>query len=599
MSSSQILDSDFPIDPSSLPPTWTIALIRDVVDNVRAGFSSGERSNMTDGIPHLRPMNIDRRGRITLDQLEYVPQVSDLRVVRGDVLFNNTNSPELVGKTAPIDLDGEWGFSNHMTRLRPSDGISYRFLAHQLHYLWQEGYFRLRCTQHVNQASIAARTLTQTVPVAVAPSTQQLQVAAELDRYTSQLDAAKAALDSALRRVEEYGHRVLRRAAAGQLVSTQSKLARAAGQQYETGAQLLERLNEESRERLEAKDQLPLESLGLPPTEGWKKRYRPFLPVDPTKLPPLPDGWVWARVSEVGEVTLGRQRAPKYHYGPHMRPYLRVANVFEDRIDSSDIHEMNFSPEEYVKYKLNWGDILLNEGQSPDLVGRSAMYRDEVPGACFQNTLIRFRAYPGVSPSFALIVFRDYLHSSRFRREAQWSTNIAHLGEKRFANMEFPLPPLAEQERIAAEARTRLESASELTEVIRGIRDRIDRVRFIAYRRAFTGELSDRHSIVDEPSATALMDQIRRYRETSEPQRAVQKDVVPRRIKEMQRRSLTTVLTEEDRRLTPEELLVMSGLSEEWIDEFYAELRREVMAGRISEYRDGGQSYLAMTSIDA
>jgi len=88
----------------------------------------------------------------------------------------------------------------------------------------------------------------------------------------------------------------------------------------------------------------------------------------------------------LGRVQLGRQRAPQHHAGPNMRPYLRVANVFEDRLELGDVMEMNFDPQEYETYRLVPGDILLNEGQSRHLVGRPAIYRDEVPGACFQNT---------------------------------------------------------------------------------------------------------------------------------------------------------------------------------------------------------------------
>lgn len=42
-----------------------------------------------------------------------------------------------------------------------------------------------------------------------------------------------------------------------------------------------------------------------------------------------------ATVADAGSVSLGLQRSPKRHFGPNMRPYLRVANVFEDRIDGS------------------------------------------------------------------------------------------------------------------------------------------------------------------------------------------------------------------------------------------------------------------------
>jgi type I restriction enzyme, S subunit len=162
----------------------------------------------------------------------------------------------------------------------------------------------------------------------------------------------------------------------------------------------------------------------------------------------LRHGWEWRTVREVGDVKLGRQRSPAHHRGPHMRPYLRVANVYEDYIDTSDIAEMNFSPKEFETYRLKPGDILLNEGQSLDLVGRPAMYRGEIPGACFQNTLVRFRSGPAVLPAFALLVFRAYLHTQRFQKIARWTTNIAHLGAERFASLPFPVPPLAEQRRI-------------------------------------------------------------------------------------------------------------------------------------------------------
>lgn len=163
----------------------------------------------------------------------------------------------------------------------------------------------------------------------------------------------------------------------------------------------------------------------------------------------LPIGWAWTTVAEAGRVQLGRQRAPRYHTGPNMRPYLRVANVFEDRIDTSDVKTMNFDPEDYEMYRLKPGDILLNEGQSPEFLGRPAMYRGEPADTCFTNSLIRFQAHPGVLSEWALIVFRAYMHNGRFRRESRITTNIAHLSAARLKEVEFPVPPLAEQKRIA------------------------------------------------------------------------------------------------------------------------------------------------------
>jgi type I restriction enzyme S subunit len=160
-----------------------------------------------------------------------------------------------------------------------------------------------------------------------------------------------------------------------------------------------------------------------------------------------PESWEMSTVGDAGYVSLGRQRHPDWHHGPEMHPYLRVANVFEDRIDTSDVMEMDFSGI-FERYRLESGDILLNEGQSPHLVGRPALYRGTPPNVAFTNSLLRFQANQNVIPEWALIVFRRHLHSRRFMREVRITTNIAHLSSKRLKSVEFPIPPIEEQKRL-------------------------------------------------------------------------------------------------------------------------------------------------------
>ncbi|MGD0273928.1 MAG: restriction endonuclease subunit S [Gaiellaceae bacterium] len=199
----------------------------------------------------------------------------------------------------------------------------------------------------------------------------------------------------------------------------------------------------------------------------------------------LPEGWAWTKVGDAGHVMLGRQRAPKYHDGRNMRPYLRVKNVFEDRIDLRDVKEMEFSSADFERYRLEPGDILLNEGQSPELVGRPAMYRGELPGACFTNSLIRFRPHEEVEGRYSLYLFRYYLHSGRFHKEARITTNIAHLSSHRFAGVEFPVPPLAEQRRIAAAIEEHFSRLDAAEGSLRRATRRLDAVRRSVIASAF------------------------------------------------------------------------------------------------------------------
>lgn len=162
----------------------------------------------------------------------------------------------------------------------------------------------------------------------------------------------------------------------------------------------------------------------------------------------VPKAWRVIRVGEAGEVRLGRQRAPDQHSGRHRTPYLRVANVLDGVIDYSDVLSMDFTPDEREVFSLRPGDILLNEGQSLNLVGRSAIYEGESNTYCFQNSLIRFRAGSACLPAFAQVVFKRYLETGAFQKVALQTTSIAHLGADRLAQMPFPLPSLDEQRRI-------------------------------------------------------------------------------------------------------------------------------------------------------
>jgi type I restriction enzyme S subunit len=163
----------------------------------------------------------------------------------------------------------------------------------------------------------------------------------------------------------------------------------------------------------------------------------------------IPRSWQLRPAERLGEVRLGRQRSPAHERGRHLKPYLRVANVFDGYIDYSDVLEMNFTPTEQQTYGLEPGDILLNEGQSLELVGRSALYSGPSGAFCYQNTLVRFRCSEQASPEFYQALFEYTLRLGRFMAIAKQTTSVAHLGADRFAKMLFTLPSVAEQQAIS------------------------------------------------------------------------------------------------------------------------------------------------------
>jgi type I restriction enzyme S subunit len=137
---------------------WPTALLDSLLADVQPGFASGKHNSSGKGVPHFRPMNVSTSGRIDRSVLKYVDPSAgrpELRLRPGDVVFNNTNSPELVGKTALFEDDDAPAFSNHMTRLRvDASRLDPGFLALRLHQAWREGWFAAHCNNHVSQASV-------------------------------------------------------------------------------------------------------------------------------------------------------------------------------------------------------------------------------------------------------------------------------------------------------------------------------------------------------------------------------------------------------------------------------------------------------------
>jgi type I restriction enzyme S subunit len=439
-------------------------------------------------VPYLRVANV-QRGFLDLAEMKTIlaeeEEIDALRLREGDILFTEGGDRDKLGRGWVWNGEvAECIHQNHIFRARLYlPDLEPRFISYHGNHFGQKWFVRAG-KQTTNLASINKGVLSR-FPVPVAPAQEQRRIVAKIDELFSDLDAGVAALERVTANLKRYRAAVLKAAVEGRLTAEWRKKNRP----KETGQQLLTRIFAERRRKWEEEQLAAFAKAAKSPPAKWKEKYKEPAGPDCTNLPTLPEGWCWASVDQAGDVQLGRQRSPKYHTGPHMRPYLRVANVFEDRIDTSDVMQMNFTPTEYETYRLGYGDVLLNEGQSMELVGRPAIYRNEVPGACFTNTLVRFRASDGLDPEYALAVFLTYLKNGRFQKIATITVNIAHLGAGRFAELEFPLPPLAEQREIVSEV-TRHDSIIKAVEneVIAGIK-RASRLRQAILRRAFEGKL--------------------------------------------------------------------------------------------------------------
>ncbi len=161
--------------------------VGELCEYIQSGFAAGLQNQAFDyeyGIPHLRPLNLDTFGQISLEGTKFVPKSSTAeskQCVQGEVLFNNTNSTDLVGKSAVFGLDQPCACSNHITRLKPIRSIIPEYLASVFNALRHTGYLGLLSTNFNNQAGINTDTLRQ-LRIPAPPVDEQNSIVAEVSR---------------------------------------------------------------------------------------------------------------------------------------------------------------------------------------------------------------------------------------------------------------------------------------------------------------------------------------------------------------------------------------------------------------------------------
>lgn len=162
--------------------------------------------------------------------------------------------------------------------------------------------------------------------------------------------------------------------------------------------------------------------------------------------------WPLKRVDEVAEVgsgvTLGKDVTG---FKNIELPYLRVANVQDGHLDLSTIKTVRVRLDEVDQYRLEAGDVLMTEGGDLDKLGRGALWEGQIPDCLHQNHIFRVRPNRELlDPRFFSCVVESDIAKRYFMRVAKRTTNLASTNKTQVRAFRFPVPPLDEQQQIAA-----------------------------------------------------------------------------------------------------------------------------------------------------
>lgn len=148
-------------DPIQNPKGWEVVTIGDIVTEVRYGTSKPAVEGGK--YPYLRMNNLTADGHLDLNDLKYIDipddEIEKCVVRKGDVLFNRTNSIELVGKTAVFDLPEDMIIAGYIIRVRLTEKMLPEVLSQYMNLEALKGILRGMAKGAVNQANINAQEL--------------------------------------------------------------------------------------------------------------------------------------------------------------------------------------------------------------------------------------------------------------------------------------------------------------------------------------------------------------------------------------------------------------------------------------------------------
>jgi type I restriction enzyme, S subunit len=416
-----------------IPVGWQVMALKRRFD-VQLGkmLQNEPQSNDDVLLPYLRAANLAWSGA----------QIEDVRSMwisrREQSLFKLARGDLLVSEGGDVGRSTIWKgeiepcyIQNAINRVRATSSDSTRFLYYWLYALKHAGYVDALC----NRSTISHFTAEKvgTVAVPVPPFPEQHTIAAFLDRETGRIDALVEKKERLIELLKEKRTALITRAVTKGL-----------------------------------DPDVPMKDSGV----DW--------------LGEIPMQWVTAPVYVRYEVALGKMLDAQQISGEHLRPYLRNVDVQWDYVSVSDLPQMDFTPREQPRYRLQYGDLLVCEGGE---VGRTAVWLDQLAECYYQKAIHRVRPTSSTdNPRFFFYLMRAAADRGVFVAGCNPNT-IDHLTATQLRHYRFPFPPAATQRTIAAVLDKETAKIDALIEKVREAIERLREYRVAVVSAAVTGKI--------------------------------------------------------------------------------------------------------------
>ncbi|WP_201320828.1 restriction endonuclease subunit S [Pseudanabaena sp. lw0831] len=487
------MSSDFSIlsDNDDLPMGWEWTNL-DRILSIISGEAFKKKDYTTSGVKLLQIANVSF-GEIVWEQQNFLPediayQFPEIILKENDVVIA-LNRPIIGGRLKIARLKRQDTPSILYQRVGcfksiDNDLIKYFFLYGQSHIF-------LKYIQENLQGSDQPYINTSCLPkltIPLAPLNEQRRIVEKVEALMARSRKAKEALDTIPKLIEQFRQSVLAAAFRGDLTADW----REQNPNIEPASVLSERIRKDLYEKMDQG------TLSIDSKEETDKK--------------IPKKWLWVSLSEIGKVSGGLTKNSTRNVLPLEFPYLRVANVYSNKLDLSEIKNIKIRSEELERVLLRKGDLLIVEGNgSLDQIGRASIWDGSIDPCLHQNHLIKVRFEPIEMSEYILFWLLSREGRSQIMQVASSTTGLHTLSLGKISKLQIPLIPLAEQHQIVTIIKELFDSIDRLFYQYQGAFSQLENLNQSILSKAFRGELVEQDPN-DEP-ASVLLERIQKERE--------------------------------------------------------------------------------------
>ena len=196
------------------------------------------------------------------------------------------------------------------------------------------------------------------------------------------------------------------------------------------------------------------------------------------------------KITSFFDISAGLTKNSKRNFFSIKMPYLRVANVYYNRLDLSEIKSIGVQESEIADKRLKKDDLLFVEGNgSKEQIGRVAVWDDSVKNCLHQNHIIKGRPIGGMLSKFALYYLISDFGRKQILKVSSSTSGLHTLSAEKVRNLKVPCLSLCEQKNAIHQIESRISACENIEKTVDDALIYADAMRQSILKKAFEGRL--------------------------------------------------------------------------------------------------------------